>query len=179
MLKSLKWEENQVLSVKVGDNLFTLAQMRINYLMEFFDVFRSNENWGEVDLNKEKIIFCIFVSTKNLKGIFSGQMSSDVVVNSRPIRRRMLSPVFGASGNNGANLIDLADGYTNIGAETVQSSLTIDKDLQLIYDYESCGMAGSPERVLNRLKVYYETGVNWDETKVFLFSDIKPPQPSR
>lgn len=179
MLKSLKWEANQVLSVKVSDNLFTLAQMRMNYLMEFFDVFRSDEDWVEVDLNKEKIIFCIFVSTKNLKGIFSGQVSSGVVVNSRPIRRRMLSPVFGSSGNNGANLIDLTDEYTNIGAETVKASLTTEKDLQLIYDYESCGMAGNPERILNRLKMYHETGVNWDETKVFLFPDIKPPQPSR
>lgn len=179
MFRSLKWQENRLLSVKVSDNLFTLAQMRVNYLMEFFDVFRSDEQWQGTDLNNENMLFCIFVATNNLKSLFSDKPVQGVAANSRPIRKRMLSAVYGQPGHMGADLIDLADTYTNIGAEIIKASLTPEQDLQLIYDYELSGMEGNPERVQNRLKVYYDTGVNWDQAKVFLFPDIQPPQPKR
>ncbi|SOS13856.1 hypothetical protein CFBP6109_00244 [Pseudomonas syringae pv. cerasicola] len=44
MLKSIKWSEDAVLVVKVDDVTYTLAQMRKNGLMEFFDVFRETLN---------------------------------------------------------------------------------------------------------------------------------------
>lgn len=179
MLRNLKWEEGAVLSIQVEEGLFTLAQMRVNHLLEVFDVFRSDEDWSGVDLSSSEIIFCIFVSTKNIKGIFSSRVGDAVVPNSRPVKKRMLSAIFGAPGSMGANFIDLSEGYSNIGADLIKASLTLENDLDIIYNHELCGMVGNPERILKRLKVYHETGVNWDESKIFLFPDIKPPQPSR
>lgn len=180
MLKKIKWEDGLVLSVKISDGLFTLAQMRFNYLMEFFDVFRSDENWEGVDLNNEDIIFCIFVSIKNIKSIFSGVVTdTSVSANRRPVKTRMLSAIFGSSGNTGANLIELSDKYSNIGGEIVKPSLTVENDLNLIYEYELCGMEGNPDKILERLRIYYETGVSWDKSKEFLFPNIQPPKPSR
>lgn len=180
MLKKIQWEEGLVLSVKVRDDLFTLAQMRVNHLVEFFDVFRCDENWGGVDLNNEKIVFCIFVSTKNVRSIFSG-IAPDFLVsaNTRPVKRRMLSAILGAPGNTGANLIELSDKYSNIGGQIVKSSLTVENDLQLIYEYDLSGMEGDPDKILERLRIYYDTGVNWDKSKNFLFPNIQPPKPSR
>ncbi len=57
MLKSIKWSEDAVLVIKVDDVTYTLAQMRKNGLMEFFDVFRSNDSWKDVDLNECKYYF--------------------------------------------------------------------------------------------------------------------------
>ncbi|MBP1127146.1 MULTISPECIES: hypothetical protein [Pseudomonas] len=178
MLKTLKWQKDLVLSVQVEKDLFTLAQMRENYLLEFFDVFRCDENWEGVDLNSAKIIFCIFVSPKNIKSIFSDRAVDDSVIrNNRPVKKRMLSANFDEVG--GADLIDLSDKYSNIDADLVKAGLTLEKDLDLIYEYDLCGMAGSPEKILNRLKIYFDTGVNWDPSKKYLFPGIEPPQPSR
>lgn len=169
-----------MLSIQVENGLYTLAQMRANYLLEVFDVFRADESWGEVDLNLSKILFCIFVSTKNIKGIFSAHPVGNLVIkNKRPIRKRMLSAVFGSPGSMGADLIELSESYSNIGGQIIKPSLNILDDEDLIYEYELCGMEGNPDRLLNRIKVYHSTGVNWDVSKKFLFPDIQPPLPSK
>ena len=180
MLKSLKWEDDRVLSICVGENLFTLAQMRANYLLEVFDVFRTDDSWEGVDLNSAEIIFCIFISPKNLKSIFSDRpVESSILKNQRAIRKRMLSANLGAPGSMSADLIDLSSSFSNIDGNIVRERLTPEKDSELIYKYEFCGMAGNPDRVLNRLKLYHQTGVNWDETKKVIFPDLPPPAPSR
>ena len=68
MLKRVRWVENSVLVVKLDDALFTLAQMRVNGLMEFFDVFSDNDDWRGCDLNIADLLFCIFVAEKRLGG---------------------------------------------------------------------------------------------------------------
>jgi hypothetical protein len=179
MLKSLKWEEGRVLSIQVAADLYTLAQMRANYLLEVFDTFRATDEWEGVDLNTAKIIFCIVVSPKNIKSIFSERPVEDSVVkNSRPIRSRMLSSILGAPGQMGAKLIELTESYSNIGAKVINPSLSAEDDAELIYEYELCGMEGNPDRLLKRIRVYHQTGVNWDETKKVLFPTLQPPPPS-
>lgn len=176
MLKSLKWQEGLVLSVKVEKDLYALAQMRNNHLLEVFNVFRTDDGWEGVDLNNVDVLFTIFVSIKNIKKIFSGVVSADAVVpNDRPVEKRMLSAIFGTPGNTGAKLIDLSDSYSNIGARVIKDNLSLDNDLDLIYRYELCGMVGDPEKITARIKTYRETGVNWDPSKEFLFPDIQRP----
>lgn len=58
MLKRVRWVENSVLVVKLDDALFTLAQMRVNGLMEFFDVFSDNDDWRGCDLNIADLLTC-------------------------------------------------------------------------------------------------------------------------
>ncbi|MFQ6573762.1 hypothetical protein [Pseudomonas sp. UM16] len=176
MLRALKWQEGLVLSIKVEDGVFAIAQMRNNYLLEVFDVFREEDNWEGVDLNRLDVLFTIFVSVKNIKGIFSRLTTgAEIIPNQRPVEKRMLSAIFGAPGNTGARLIELSDDYSSIGAETLKDSLSPKDDLDLIYRYELCGMVGDPEKILSRLKKYRETGVNWDPSKEFLFPGIQLP----
>ncbi|MFP3589240.1 hypothetical protein SCB29_37440, partial [Paraburkholderia sp. SIMBA_055] len=78
--------------MKLDDALFTLAQMRVNGLMEFFDVFSDNDDWRGCDLNIADLLFCIFVAEKRLKSLFVRVLEEgEVVVNHRPIPRQMLS----------------------------------------------------------------------------------------
>lgn len=179
-MKNLKWEEGRVLSIHVDKDLYTLAQMRNDYLLEVFDVFQSSDDWDGVDLNKAKIIFCIVVSPKNVKKIFSDRLvESSVIKNHRPIRKWMLSPILGAPGKMGADLIELTESYSDIDSKIIKPSLSAEEDADLIYEYELCGMEGNPDRLLKRIRVYHETGVNWDETKKVLFPTIQLPPPSR
>ena len=175
-MKSLKWQENLVLSIQVEEDLYAISQMRKNHLLEVFDVFSSNGDWTGVDLNKVDVLFTIFVSIKNIKSIFSSLVSSESVTpNEWPVEKRMLSAIFGAPGSTGAKLIDLSDEYSNIGAQVIKESLSPQDDLSLIHRYELCGMVGDPEKIIARIKNYRETGINWDPSKEFLFPGIQRP----
>ncbi|WP_152645538.1 hypothetical protein [Pseudomonas sp. 10-1B] len=176
MLKSLKWQEGLVLSVKIEEGLYTIAQMRSNYLLEVFDLFRIDDDWRGVDLNSVDVLFTIVVSIKNIKRIFSSIVSDEFTVpNNRPAEKCMLSAIFGTPGNTGAKLIELSEDYSNIGARVIKDTLSPDRDLALIHRYELCGMVGDPEKIILRIKNYRETGVNWDPSKEFLFPGIQRP----
>lgn len=40
-------------------------------------------------------------------------------------------------------------------------------------------MIGAPEKLRTRLLRYFETGVNWDDSKSFLFKGIPLPPPQK
>ncbi|MNJ36630.1 hypothetical protein D3C77_314250 [compost metagenome] len=176
MLKTVKWQKDLVVSIKVEGGLFVLAQMRDNHLLEIFDLFSEDDDWEGLDLNGQDVLFTIFVSLKNIKGIFSRVVSeTEVVPNRRPVETRMLSAIFGSPGSTGARLIELSENYSNIGAEVIKESLSPTHDLELIHRYELCGMVGDPEKIVARIKRYKDTGVNWDSAKEFLFPGIQLP----
>ena len=62
-------------------------------------------------------------------------------------------------------------------ARIIKAGVTIDDDLDLIYAFELAGMLGDPEKLRRRLVRFFDSGVNWDEAKPFLFKDIAPPPP--
>jgi len=176
MLKTVKWQKGLVLSIKVRDGLLVLSQMRDNHLLEVFDIFNENDEWSAVNLSETSVLFTIFVSLKNIKGIFSSVVSElKVSPNQRPVERRMLSAIFGAPGNTGARLIELSDSYSNIGAEVIKESLSQSQDLKFIHRYELCGMVGDPEKIIARIQRYKDTGINWDPAKEYLFPNIQLP----
>lgn len=176
MLKSVKWAEGRVLVVKVDESLYTLAQMRKNGLMEFFNEFRSEDNWGGLDLNKSDILFCIFVAEKQLKSIFLRFLDDrEVIHNVRPIINKMLSFEWVADGVYTANLIELSSAYSSLGGRTIKHNLSDKKDLDLIMSHEFCGVVGEPKKITDRLRFFYSHGVNWDEQKKFIYSAIERP----
>ena len=67
MLKSLEWQENLRLSIKVEEGVYPISQMRKNYLFEVFGVFASDGDWVGVDLNKVAVLLAIFFPQKMLK----------------------------------------------------------------------------------------------------------------
>jgi hypothetical protein len=176
MAKQVRWAEDDVLVVRVDESVFTLAQLRKNCLMEFFDVFRSRDDWGGVDLSSAKILFSIFVADRPLKTIFARRLAEgEVARNTRPIIRNMLSFEWLATDTYTANLIELSDRYSNIDARVIKSHLDVEGDLDLIRSHEFCGMVGDPQKLLARLKFIHATGVNWDEQKKFIYPSLERP----
>jgi len=177
MSKSVKWVEDSVLVVKLDDALFTLAQMRTNGLMEFFDVFSVHDDWRGCDLNNANLLFCIFVAEKRLKSLFVRVLEiGEVVVNHRPINRQMLSFEWVAEDTYTANLIELTDRYSSFGARVIKSNLSISADLDIINSHEFCGVFGDPDKLKNRLKFFHDTGVNWDEQKKVIYPGLERPK---
>lgn len=179
MLGKICCKENDVVSVKVNAEAFTLAQMRNNGIMQFFDMVRTENEWGGVDLNDVPSLFFIFVADKALSPIFVEKLSSDSVVRSlAPVPRRMLSAVIGNVGDYGANLVELTDSFSSYGANIIKQDLKPETDKDLLYRYEMAGVYGDPEKIGRRLERYFQTGINWDDSKSFIFKDLPLPPPS-
>jgi hypothetical protein len=180
VLKKLTWKEDTVLSVGLRPDLFTLAQMRAGSLMQFFDIKSQDGAWEDIDLSVVRPLFCIKVAENRLKPLFVEIVPAGRVnPNRRPIPTKMIDYRFGNDGNHEADLIELTDDYSNIGAKVIKAGLKIEKDLDVIYGHEYVGMVGDPEKLRKRLVRYFDTGVNWDDSKAFIFKGIQPPPPKQ
>ncbi|MEW6760548.1 MAG: hypothetical protein AB1437_06965 [Pseudomonadota bacterium] len=178
MLKNVEWKENGVYSLKLRDDLYTVVQMRKNYIMQFFDYRSETDDWPDLNLNRCPTLFFRFVAPKGLKGIFSRRISfGEVVVSDEPIQRKMLTMDLVDAPNYGAKLIELPEDYNSINAKVLTGRLTVGSDLDAIYRYELDGSEGSSDKLLRRLKRYFETGINWDDSKNFLFKGVPQPPP--
>jgi hypothetical protein len=56
-MSKIPWKENKVLSIETRKGLYVLAQMIKEPYLVFYNIFRFNQNWSDVDLNNEKILF--------------------------------------------------------------------------------------------------------------------------
>ena len=179
MLKKIRWQENAVFSIQLRDDVFSLMQMRKNGLMQFFAISKANNDWTGTDLGREKTLFTRFVAEKNLTSLIVDQLAREVVrPTGNAIETRMLSAVIGNNGQHGARLIELTPEFESLGGVILKEGLTPERDLDLIYAYELAGVAGDAEKIRKRLIRYFESGVNWDDAKSFIFKDIALPPAS-
>ncbi|MCD5987938.1 hypothetical protein KDX30_08490 [Pseudomonas sp. CDFA 553] len=176
-MKTIKWVDDAVLVVEVAEGVYTLAQMREHGLMEFFDTFRTVDEWEGIDLNNSPILFCLFIASKPVKKLFLRFLAADEVkVNERPILKKMLSFRWVSEDTYTADLIELSDRYSSIGARVLKSDLCPEKDLEIIESHDFCGVAGDPVKLQERLRFFYDTGINWDDSKQFIFPALKTPE---
>lgn len=175
MKSKIKWADGVIISIKINDELFTIAQVRGNHFLQFFNIKNKTGEWTGIDLNQEDPIFCIMVAEKKIKSIFFEEINPELVSpNLRPMPKNLISRHLWASGPNRADLIEFTDDYTN-NPKIIISGLTIDRDLEVIHRYEYIGMVGDQDKIINRLLTFFDTGVNWDTSKAFIFPGIKPP----
>ena len=176
MLIKIAWKENTVLNVQLTSSLYTLAQMRIAGLLQFFKVKSIDGKWRDIDLNNVSPLFCIKVAEKRLKPLLSETLPVNVVTpNRRPPPCRMLRYRFGNEGKHSADLVELSGDFDSLSAKVIKSNLTMRDDLREIYEHEYVGIEGNPEKLRKRLIAYFETGINWDESKSLIFPGISPP----
>lgn len=176
-MKSIKWVDDAVLVVEVAEGVYTLAQMRENGLMEFFDTFGTVDEWEGVDLNNTPIVFCLFIAEKSVKKLFLRFLTAgEVKINERPILKKMLDFRWVSEGTYTADLIELSDRYSSVGATVLKSDLCPDKDLAIIEGHDLCGVNGDPVKLQQRLRFFYDTGINWDDGKQFIFPSLKTPE---
>ena len=74
MMKRVIWRANQVISIETRrrdenrkENVYVLAQMINRAQLLVFNLFNTDNNWENIDLNKAPILFCtyaIFISKK-------------------------------------------------------------------------------------------------------------------
>lgn len=65
MMKRVIWRANQVISIETRrrdenrkENVYVLAQMINRAQLLVFNLFNTDNNWENIDLNKAPILFC-------------------------------------------------------------------------------------------------------------------------
>jgi hypothetical protein len=173
MLKKKDLIAGAVLSIKLKEDLYTLGQLHYNHRLECFDITRKTDEWSGVDLNTVNPLFCLVVAESRLLKLFHSNQSGIVIANQRETPRRAIS----YGGRPTPELVEMDERYDSTRSTVITRNLNITEHLDIIYSHELTGMVGQPEKIRSRLLRYFETGVNWDESKVFLFPNIQPPLP--
>ena len=177
------WKKDSVISLKLKDDLYTLAQM-VNTVskMRFFNVFRDNDEWGGVDLNEIDSLFCVSVGNVVIQRLGQRKVSLKEAKPSRePCERFYIDPFENFDGYNlrdeffwrGGRLVDLGECSLGIArdAPTNIPNLSVEEHRDVIKKFELSGMWGA-EQILDRLVRFHSTGVNQDPMKEKVFPGL-------
>jgi hypothetical protein len=154
--------------VKLREDLYTLAQMRVNHLMQFFDVRSRDGQWWDIDLNAAGPLFSIYVAENRMKPILEAFVTTpSVKPDKRPVPRIMLSaaPIVGSKYKYSVDLIELDDACVCWDVGAIKRDLAPATDADNLRRYELTGMWGDPDELAKRLTRYFDTGVDWHEQK--------------
>lgn len=179
MAKRTFWRDGDVLSIKLRDDLYTLAQMRTSPYMCFFDVRSADGKWSCVKLDDAECLFCILVSDARLKPLIAGKVPpTEAAPATGPMPKLFIKPHLHTGGGHpfrGGDLIEVDDRGETTGRPRVKANLSVEQDPDTIRQYELTNMWVDPEVLRERLIRYFDTGVNWDPHKEKVFPGIKPP----
>lgn len=65
--RATPWKEGKVLSIETRKGIFVLAQMLKEPFIRFYNVFREDENWGDIDTQIFDTLFTVCVVRQFLK----------------------------------------------------------------------------------------------------------------
>lgn len=152
--KNPRLKFGDVLNIKLRDDLFTLAQMRENNMIQFFDIARKDDSWSGVDLSAVEPLFCLFVADQRMRSLIEGVVpAAQVAPNARPTPRRMLSarPIMDQKYRCTVNLIELTETYEPLDALVLKADLQPDTDAETLLRHELAGMVSDPVKLGDRL----------------------------
>ncbi len=177
LTKKQRSQVNSVFGVYIKEGLYSLAQSRKNHWMEFFNIFSDKDEWDGVDLNKVGILFTYSVAAHRLKELLVSIQDEHVRKNVRPQESKIITITDILTGTKG--LVEMDDRYDTVDNKVLIPKLTVKDHLDIIQTKEYAGMYGDSKDIQKRLLTFYETGINWDESKKFSFPEATAPEPTQ
>lgn len=185
MLKRIKLSDNQVYTIKISEEIFSIVQHRENTFFEFFDIFFNqpdDKKLLHLDLNTIPVLCTYSLATNKLKDFFV-RRETLIKPNERECNRIFFHPFhyMMESLRQGKNLLEGIALIQRKSLQSVDYEVLIEylnrKDhLNEIYQYNSLGMAGSTQKLQTELLKYVRTGEFWSESKASLFPEVAPYQ---
>lgn len=177
LTKKQRSQENSVFGVYIREGLYSLAQSRKNHWMEFFNIFNEKDEWDGIDLNKIDVLFTYSVAAHSLKELLVSLQDDNVLKNLRPMQSKIIATTNILAGTKG--LVEMDDRCDSVDNKILIPKLIVKDHLEIIHTIELAGMHGNSEQIQKRILNFYETGINWDESKKFLFPHVTPPTPQK
>ena len=177
------WKKGSVISLKLRDDLYCLAQMvNPTAKMRFYNVFNDKDEWSFIDLNFKDVLFCVPIGNIVLQKLGVRKIPhAEVVPSKEPCERLFINIGNNAEGYRlrgefiwrGGNLVD--EGYDADNAAysspVVIRNLDVVVHREIILKFELENMYGDVH-VRDRLVKYYETGVNIEPMKFDIFPGL-------
>lgn len=186
MTKRIIWKDGDLVNIKLRDDLYTIGQMLTSPIMRFYDISNNNGNWKNLDLNKVKSLFSVFVGRIINKELIHNKIKEFSVKASseryeqywiKPYTLTMDSEYYRGDRFSfpflGGRLIDIgSDGNISTTCTLIiKEDLTLPQDRELIEKYELTNMWGY-EDLSDRLCRYFDTGINRDDLKFEVFPGL-------
>jgi len=191
--RATPWKEGKIISIETRKGVFVLAQMLKSPFLRFYNAFREDENWGEVDVGIFETLF-----TKAVTGVFLKHSNTSVIKTAIPDLDREDSDIWikGHSGNRkvktwigkeyekefyilgskaGGSLVEMdlnKGGIYNHPSGLFDKVIVEDIPLNaddIIDNHETMGLAVFP-LTNERLYLCYKAGKNVDPTKDLKFN---------
>jgi hypothetical protein len=186
MMSRITWAKDDLISIKLTEDLYTIAQMSTSPVMQFFDVKNSDGIWKDVDLNFADPIFRVFVGNVVIKNLAQETIKDESVIAKTKIDDHLwIKPyTLTMDGSHykgdrfsfpflGGKLIDLGlDNKRSVtSAIVVREDLALPDDREIIEKYELTNMWGH-EDLSDRLCRYFDKGINRDDLKFEIFPGL-------
>lgn len=65
--RAIPWKENRLISIKLRNGKYVLAQMLKDPYMIFFNQFKETNHWEEIQLSSDDVLFCRAVARQFVK----------------------------------------------------------------------------------------------------------------
>lgn len=93
MAKRIVWKVDDLVNIKLRDDLYTIGQMLTSPTMRFYDIFNNYGVWENIDLNNVKPLFSVFVGRVINKYLIQNKIkSSTVIASSKPYEPYWIAP---------------------------------------------------------------------------------------
>lgn len=167
-------EKAYAYTYKISENIFGLVQVKGAFCI-FFDIFFEHTNKNlKLDLNKINILHYRHIATQRLKNFFVKVESDVQLYDYEGVDFFVLDFFYKAPSLYGANLSKLPKNLDMLPLEIVVSDLSVDKNYNELIKYDLISMIGEVNDIKKRLCIYLETGVDFDNTKNFIFPNLTP-----
>lgn len=177
------WKKNKVISIKLSEDIFSLAQMaNESALMQFFDIFNTKDEWNSIDLNNIDDLFLVPVGNVVIQKLGIRKISEkEALPKNGGYNHLFINPKMNPEGYRlrnefmwkGGNLVDVGENLDtdSYDAPIVTKDLKVEQHRDLILKHELTNMYGD-KNVRNRLLRFREEGINEEPMKKQIFPGL-------
>jgi hypothetical protein len=171
MEKKKQWPEGHLLSVKLRDDLYTIAQRSRPLFMRFFKVARRDGRWQRLELDTIPVLFTVPVLLSAPGALAGGEVDASVAPNTTPFERYWLkaNPEPGSSDAfEGASLVESRERELARSWPVVKELVSLATEGDLVRRCEFTRTTNSTD-LKQRLTHYFDTGRDLDPFKLKVF----------
>ena len=183
MAKRVVWRAGDLLSIKLRDNLFTIAQMLGSPVMRFFDIFNATGVWKDIDLNTTPILFRVLVGRVINRHLIREKIKTQSVIPCSIPDESLWIDVYTIMDEGhypedkdcfafmGGKIISTDPKAPFYTQAVVRHDLSLPEDKEVIERLELTNMWGDDD-LADRLCRYHDTGINRDDLKFEVFPGL-------
>jgi hypothetical protein len=85
------WKENDIVRLKLRNDLYTIGQLLVSPFMRFYMLKQSTDEWKNIDLNDTEELFTVLVTNHVFQGLATGKVKDKTVKPSlKPLQRKWI-----------------------------------------------------------------------------------------